>query len=132
MHTYIPVVFKNTFMRNPHLVVLRSSQKLYINVTTIAHIMLHNTKITLFDIKKALNFRGKASAEFKDIHATIPNGAPSITPYTKANIRNGYFIPKESPVYRKSEKNEIFRKQNWFGAVHPNVQIDAKLDYMVS
>ena len=60
---------------------------------------------------------GKASAEFKDIHATIPYGAPSLTPFTKADIHNGYVIPQESPVYRKSEKYELFRKQNWFGAV---------------
>ena len=46
----------------------------------------------------------KASAEFKDVHVTIPNGAPSIRPYTKADIRNRYVIPQELPVYRKSEK----------------------------
>ena len=39
---------------------------------------------------------------------------------------------KESQHYHKSEKYEPFRKQNWFSAVHPNVQIDAKLDYMIS
>ena len=83
--------------------------------------------------KEGFNFvTGKASAEFKDVHVTIPAGAPPLPPYAKADIRNGYVIPQESPVYRKSEKYELFRKQNWFGAVHPNVQIDAKLDYMVS
>ena len=30
------------------------------------------------------------------------------------------------------KKNELFQKENCFGAVHPNVQIDAKLDYMIS
>ena len=50
----------------------------------------------------------------------------------KAKIKNGYVIPKETQLYRKSEKFELFCKQNWFGAVHPNVQIDAKLDYMIS
>ena len=35
-------------------------------------------------------------------------------------------------MYRKSEKYEFFRTQNWFGAFHPNVQTDAKLDYMMS
>ena len=34
-------------------------------------------------------------------------------------------------MYLKSEKYELFRIQNWFGAVHPNVQIDAKLNYMI-
>ena len=75
---------------------------------------------------------GKASAEIKDAQVTIRASAPPITPYTKANIRNGYVNPQESPVYRKSEEYELFRKQNWFGAVNPNVQIDAQLDYMVS
>ena len=41
-------------------------------------------------------------------------------------------MPQESPVYRKSENYELFLKQNGFGAVHPTVQIDAKLEYMVS
>ena len=77
-------------------------------------------------------FTGKSSAEFHGVHTTIPNGAPSITPDSKTDIRNGYVNPQESPVYRKYEKNELFRKQIWFGAVHPNVQIDAKLEYMAS
>ena len=80
-----------------------------------------------------INFiTGKASAKFKDVHITIPNGALSITQYTKADIRNGYIIPQESPVYGKSEKYELFRKQNYFGVVAPNVQIDAEFDNMVS
>ena len=74
----------------------------------------------------------KTSAEFKDAHVTIPEGAPPITPYNKANIQNGYVLPQESPVYRKPENYEHFRKQNRFGAANPNVQIDAKLDYLVS
>ena len=32
---------------------------------------------------------GKASQKFVDIHITIPNEAPSLTLYTKADIRNG-------------------------------------------
>ena len=50
----------------------------------------------------------------------------------KADIRNGYVIPQESSVYRKSQKYELFRKQNLFRAVHSNEQIDAKFDHMVS
>ena len=38
-------------------------------------------------------------------------------------------VPQKSTVYRKTEKYELLRKQNWFGAVHLKVQIDAKLDY---
>ena len=53
---------------------------------------------------------GKTLAEFKDTHVTVPEGAPPITTNTEANIRNGYVIPQESPVYRKSEKYELFRK----------------------
>ena len=41
-------------------------------------------------------------------------------------------MPQESQLYHKSEEYKLFRKQNWFGTVHPNVQIDAKLDYMIS
>ena len=43
---------------------------------------------------------GKASAEFKDTHVTVPEGAPPITPYTKTNLGKGYVIPQETPVYR--------------------------------
>ena len=76
--------------------------------------------------KEDLNFvTRKASAEFKDIHVTILKDAPPLTPYAKADIRNAYVIQQESPVYRKSENYDCFCKQNWFGAVHPNVQIDA-------
>ena len=39
---------------------------------------------------------------------------------------------KASPVNRKSEKYDFFRKQNWFGDLHPIVQLDAKTDYVVS
>ena len=46
--------------------------------------------------------------------------------------RYTYVIPHESPVYRKSEKYVLFREENWCGATKPNVQINAKLDYMVS
>ena len=85
-----------------------------------------------FQYNKRFNFiTGKASAEFKDAHVTVFEGSPPIPPYTKAKIRNGYAIPQESPVYCKSEKYEPFKKQNWFGDVHPNLQTDAKLDYMV-
>ena len=47
---------------------------------------------------------GKASikAEYKDKHKTVPKKAPSITPYTKADICNEYVIPQESPNYCKS------------------------------
>ena len=62
---------------------------------------------------------------------TIPYNASSITQYTKADTCLGYVISQESSVYRKSEKHEIFRKRNLFCAVHSNVQIDAKLDYMI-
>ena len=75
----------------------------------------------------------KPSPDFDKTHITVPDGPPSLTPYTKANTRDEYVIPQESQLYNKSEKYELFRKQNWFGAVHPsNVQIDAKLDYINS
>ena len=39
------------------------------------------------------------------------------------------------PLHLKPQrylKHKLFRNPNWFGAVHPNVQIDAKLDYTIS
>ena len=48
-----------------------------------------------------------------------PNKPPCLTPYTKANIKNGYVIQEETKLYHKSKKYGLFRKQNWFGAVHP-------------
>ena len=83
--------------------------------------------------RECFNFvTGESSTEFKDVHLTIPEGAPSLTSYTKRYIRDGFVIPEESPVYQKLEKIELFRKQNWFGAIHTNVQINAKLDFMIS
>ena len=76
--------------------------------------------------KEGFNFvTATPSSDFNDVHVTISDGP--LTPYTKANIRDGYVIPQESKLYRKSEKYELFREQNWFGAVHLYVQLDAKL-----
>ena len=83
--------------------------------------------------QEGFNFvSGKSSPDFDDIHVIDPEGPPSLTPYTKANIRDGYVIPQKSQLYHKSGKHELFGKQNAFGAVHPIVKIDAKLDYMIS
>ena len=83
--------------------------------------------------KEGFNFvSGKPSCDFDNTHITVPDGVPSLTPYTKANIGDGYVIPQESQLYHKSEKYELFRKQSSFGAVNPNVQIDTKLDFMIS
>ena len=82
--------------------------------------------------KEGFNFvSGKPSPDFDNTNIAVPDGPPSLTTYTKANIRDGYVIPQESQLYHKSEKYELFRKQKWFGTVHSNVQIDAKLDYMI-
>ena len=83
--------------------------------------------------KEGFNFvSGKPSSDFDNTHITVPDGPPSQTPYTKANIRDGYVIPQESQLYQKSEKYELFSKQKWFGVVQSIVQIDAKLGYMIS
>ena len=77
--------------------------------------------------KEGFNFvSGKPSSDFDNTHITVPDGPPSLA------LRDGYVIPQESQLYHKSEKYELSRKQNWFSAVHPNVQIGAKLDYMIS
>ena len=90
-------------------------------------------QVIFVQYQESFNFiTSKASTDFKDQRITIPNGTPSITPHTKADIRNVYVITQESIVHRKSEKYDLIRKQNWFGAVQPNIPINAKLDYMVS
>ena len=86
----------------------------------IAHIMLLNIKTFLYNTKKAFILSRENRHPTLMTHITVPEGPPSLTPYTKANIRDGYVIPQESELYHKSEKYELFRKQNWFGAVHPN------------
>ena len=87
----------------------------------------------LIQYNEGFNFvSGASSSENDDIHIKTPEGPTSLTPYTKATIRDGYVIPQETKLYHKSEKYKFFCKQNWFDAVHPNVQIAAKLDYMIS
>ena len=78
----------------------------------------HATQYQDISIQYQVGFNfvtGKQSHEFKDIHLTVPNKAPSITPYTKADTRNGYVIPQELSVYRKSENNMKFfaNKKVW-------------------
>ena len=34
--------------------------------------------------------------------------------------------------YIENRKNNFFAKKNWFGEVHPNVQCDPQLDYVIS
>ena len=46
---------------------------------------------------------GKPSSDFEDTHIAVPEGPSSLTPNTKANIRDGYVIPQESQLYPKSE-----------------------------
>ena len=41
---------------------------------------------------------GKLSSDFDNTHITVPDVPPSLTPYTKANISDGYAIPQESPL----------------------------------
>ena len=109
--------FQKHLMMNQHFLVLRFSQKLFTKVMMIVHIMPHQDIMPNQDIfiqyNEGFNFiTGTASADFKDAHVANPEGAPPITSYTKANIRNGYVIPQESPVYHKSEKFGFFRIQN--------------------
>ena len=51
----------------------------------------------------------KLSNDFDNAHVTVPDGPPYLTPYRKANIRDGYIIPQESQLYRKSEQYELIR-----------------------
>ena len=57
-------------------------------------------------IQKKIGFHfvsRKPSSDFDNTHITVPDGPPSLTPYTKANNRNRYVIPQESILYHKSE-----------------------------
>ena len=47
--------------------------------------------------KEGFNFvSGKPSPDFDNTHITVPDGPPSLTPYTESNIRDGFVNPKES------------------------------------
>ena len=63
---------------------------------------------------------GKPSHELKVVYLIIPNHEPPLTPYTKADIRDGYIIQLESSVYCEPVKYQFFRKQFWCSDVHPN------------
>ena len=97
----------------------------------VAFFTPHIIKIFSYNIKKVLTSTQQGFGGIYDVQMTIPNSAISVSPYTKANFRNGYVISQESQVYRKPENYEFFRKQTWFVAVHSNVQIDAEMDYMI-
>ena len=119
-------------MTNLHFLVVKFSQNLH-NCNEDRPSYAPQYQDIFVQYQEGLNIiTGKTSAKLKDVHMTIPNWAPSITQYTNADICIGYIIPQESSVYRKSEKYELLRKQYWFSVVHPIVQIDPKLDFMVS
>ena len=132
-HTCLLAVFKKIFMRNLHSHVLKYSQNPFLNVMKSGPRDATQYQDIFIQYREGFNFvSGNPSPDFDNKHVTFPDGPPFSTLYTKANIRDGYVTPQESKLYHKSEKYEFFRKQNWFGAVHSNVQIDAKLDYMIS
>ena len=63
--------------------------------------------------REGFNFvSGKPSPDFDGIHIIVLDGPTSLTPYTKANIRDGYVITKETNLYHKSEKYELFHNKN--------------------
>ena len=52
--------------------------------------------------KEGFNFvSGKPSSDFGNTHIAVPDCLPSLTPYTKTNIRDGYNIPQEAQFYNK-------------------------------
>ena len=54
--------------------------------------------------KEDFNFvSGKPSPDLNNTHITVADGPPYLTPYIKANIRDGYVIPQESQLYIDSE-----------------------------
>ena len=112
MHTSIQAVFKNSFMMNLHSLVLRFSQNQSTNVMKTAHITPLNIKIFFIQNKEGFNFvSGKPSSDFDNTQITVPDGPPSLTPYTKANIRDGYAIPQESQLYHKSKNTNYLENK---------------------
>ena len=75
---------------NQNFLVSKYSLNLFVNVMRTALITRNNIKMFLYNIMKVLILSGKASQEFKDALITIANKTPLLTPYTKAEIRNGY------------------------------------------
>ena len=76
-------------MMNQYSLVFNYSLKFFIIVMIIALIKRHNFKIFFIQYQEGFNFvTGKPPYEFKDVHLSVPNKSPSITPYTKADIRN--------------------------------------------
>ena len=111
-HTFILVVFKNTFIINLHFHVLRFSQNISTNAMKIGHIMPLKIKTFIILYTEGFSFvSGKPSSDFNDTHRTIPDGPTSLTPHTKANIRDGYVIPQESKLYHKLEKYALLQKR---------------------
>ena len=63
--------------------------------------------------REGFNFvSGKLSPEFDGIHLIVLDGPPSLTPYARANIRDGYVITQEANLYHKSEIYELFCNKN--------------------
>ena len=62
--------------------------------------------------REGFNFvTSKPSAEIRDLHLTILEGTPSLTPYIKADILDAFVIPQESPVHRKRKNlNSVANK----------------------
>ena len=80
----------------------------------IAHNMPLNIKTYLFNTKKIYFVSGKPSPDFDNTHITVPEGPPFLTPYKKANIRDGYVIPQESKLYSyQKSMNDSGNKTGW-------------------
>ena len=93
-------------MTNQQFPVLKYSLNVFINIRRIALITQHNIKIFLHNITEGFDFvTDKASQEFKEVHLTIPNKTPSTTPYTKADIGNGYVIPARKFIVNLKNAN---------------------------
>ena len=95
MHTCTLVVSRHTFLMNPHFLGLRFSQNLSHKCKEDRPYYAKQYQDIVIQYNECFNFiTGEASAEFKDTTVAVPEGAPPITPYTKAEIRNGYNIPQ--------------------------------------
>ena len=54
-------------------------------------------QVLLIQYNEGFNFvSGTSSSEIDDIHIMTPEDPPSLTPYTKATIRDGNVVPQET------------------------------------
>ena len=111
MHMCTQAISKNTYMMKPHSLVLRFSQKQSTNVMKTAHIMPHNIKTLLYNIKKVLIFSPENRPPILITHITVPDVPRSLTPYTmQISAMDMFFHKSHKSTTNKKNTNYIENK----------------------